>query len=416
MSQGFVKSHNTPIILADSEALDAFGRLRVAQSETLFAAPATYGHNTMQWEKSNTDDGVAPAFDNNVRMSLLKVAAGVTGGTSYIISRQYQPYRPGKSLKSSMTAVLGTATAGAVKRCGFGDDANGIFFEQNGTNGLQFNRRTSTSGSVVNNTVAQSSWNLDKLDGTGTSGITLDITKGFILSVDMQFLGFGRVRVGFNIGGVLIYAHEFLNANTLTVPYIQQAMLPVLIEIVAAAGLAADATAYFKCAEVSSEGGFEDVLGYPNAVEGTVTAASGSRTHVLSLRPKTTFNSMINRSIITFENIDVLTGANPVVWELVAGATFSVAPTFADVNSTFSAYEAGTGGTFTNITSGVIVAAGYAGSGKNSFSITREISNRAPCVLNRAGANTDLGTFSVFLTGVGGTSDSRVYLNWKEVR
>jgi hypothetical protein len=402
----------------DGSALDAFGRLRVGQSETLFAAPATYGHNTLQWEKSSTSDGDDPLFSADTRMSLLKIVAGATGGTSYIISRAYHPYRPGKSLKISMTGVMGSATAGAVKRYGYGDDNNGIFFEQNGTSGLQFNRRTKTSGSVVNNTVAQSSWNIDKFDGTGPSGITLDVTTGFIIEIDLQYLGMGRVRIGFNVNGILYYAHEFDNANSLAVPYMQQAMLPVLAEIVAAAGLAGDATCHFKCAEVSSEGGFEDILGYANSAEGTVTAANGSRTHILSLRPKTTFNSIANRSIINFEDIQILvTDAAPILWEFVAGAAFSVAPTFADVNTTFSGYEKGTGGTFSNLTTGVVLKAGYCNGAKDVGQIIgNEIANRAPCTLDRSGAVTALGTLSVLVTGIGATSATRCSLNWKEIR
>jgi len=42
--------------------------------------------------------------------------------------------------------------------------------------------------------VAQSSWNGDKMDGTGPSGVTLDPTKGNIWRIDMQYLGFGTVQ------------------------------------------------------------------------------------------------------------------------------------------------------------------------------------------------------------------------------
>ena len=63
------------------------------------------------------------------------------------------------------------------------DANNGIFFEDTGT-GYQIVRRTYVTGSAVDNVVAQSSWNGDKLDGTGESGYTLDPTKATIMFMD----------------------------------------------------------------------------------------------------------------------------------------------------------------------------------------------------------------------------------------
>jgi len=45
----------------------------------------------------------------------------------------------------------------------------------------------------------------------------------------------------------------------------------------------------------------------------------------------------------------IVTGNSPVYWELCIGATFSVAPTWADVNTASSAFEYGKGGTFASI-------------------------------------------------------------------
>ena len=421
MAQGFIRPNavtDVAMSFADSNVLDAFGRLRVSQPRTLFASPLTYGLSPIQWEASSTDDGIDPVHNADTRMVKLQIDAGATGGTSYMITRQYHAYRPGKSQRIFITGILGTATAGAVKRFGYGDDNNGIFFEQNGTSGLQVNRRTKTSGSVVNNTVAQSSWNLDKLDGTGASGITLDVTKDFLLEIDFQWLGMGRIRIGFDIDGQLIYCHEFLIANVIAVPSFQSATLPVLAEIVAAAGLAGTATAQLKCAEVSSEGGQEEAIGYPFAAEGTVTAASGARTHVLSLRPKTTFNSIPNRSLSQLESIEILGGTNQVLWEICFGVAYSAGPTWADANTTYSAFEVGTGGTYSNLTNGFVAQSGYVqgGSAAGRSNIVSDIANRVPISLNRAGANTDLGTLSILLTAFTGTSVCRVVLNWKELR
>ncbi len=62
----------------------------------------------------------------------------------------------------------------------------------------------------------------------------------------------GRVRVGFDIDGVIYYAHQFLNANNLSVPYMQSATLPIRM-VVTSTSSGSTKTSYFKCATVQSE-------------------------------------------------------------------------------------------------------------------------------------------------------------------
>lgn len=403
---------------ADSADIDAFNRLRVSNPTTLFETQQQYGIDTLRMETGNTLDGVAPAWSANTRLLQLQIGAGAAGGSSYAQSYHYLPYQPGKSTLVMMTGIMGAATSGAEKRFGFGDSANGIFYEQNTSGGLQFNRRTSTSGGVVNNVVAQANWNLDRFDGTGPSGVTLSVGHTFILVIDLQFLGMGRIRIGFNVDGVIYYAHQFLNANVLAVPIMQTASLPVIAEILAAAGLGASATSYFKCATVMSEGGYEHGLGNDFSAEGTVTAASGARTHILSIRPRTTFNTLANRIFIRPEQLDFLGGAKAVLWELVIGAAFTVAPTWANVNATYSGCEYGVNGTFANLTNGLVIAAGYISTNLANAraSDVADIAPAYPISLDRAGAQRALGTLSILVTGVGGTSDCRCSLGWSELR
>jgi hypothetical protein len=75
--------------------------------------------------------------------------------------------------------------------------------------------RTYIGGSVDNTTrrVEQSAWNGDKLDGTGASGLTLDLTKPQILWMDFEWLGVGNVRCGFIINGQYIVCHTYQTAN-----------------------------------------------------------------------------------------------------------------------------------------------------------------------------------------------------------
>jgi hypothetical protein len=400
------------VTIGDGANLDAFSRVRTSHPTGLFAAQCQYDAEPLLFETGNTASGTAPAHSSATRM----VTLACTGtGTSFIQSYEYIPYQAGKSQLIFVTGVIGAAVASTVTEVGAFDASNGLFIRQasDGTNSAV--RRTSTSGSVVDNVIAQADWNLDKLDGTGSSGITFDVTDTFILVIDAQFLAMGRVRFGFDIGGQIVYCHQSLHANVLQVPYMQTLSLPVQMLLTSTGGT--KNTTRFKCASVSSEGGFADDLGYAfSTAEGTVTAGSGARTHLLSLRPLTTFNSITNRSRLRLTSVEIfVTGNTPVFWELCVGSTFSVAPTFAAVNSTYSAFESGTGGTLTAGT--LAIASGYvAATATVKTAVSREVSARYPISLNRAGAVRALGTLSLLVTGIGATSATRASLNFTEVR
>jgi len=328
---------------------------------------------------------------------------------------------PGKSQFIAITGVIGTGVSGAVVDTYYGDANNGIFFRQNGNTNLQLALRSSgVTGSPAETVVNQADWSFDGfntgLNSKNPSGKTLDITKSFILLIDLQFLGMGRVRVWFDIDGVPFLAHEFKNANNLALPYMQTASLPVGMLVTSTGG---SKTAYFKCASVISEGGSVTDYGNPIATpEVTVTAGNGVRTFAVAVRPKTTFNSLPNRALVVLECLDIcVTGNSAIKWEIALGATFSVQPTFTDINTTYSGLEYGTGGTFTNISNGLVIASGYIDNSTSSrIKFDDTFSLRIPLALNRAGAQRAMGTYYLFFTGLTGNSATRENISFMEIR
>jgi hypothetical protein len=407
---------NNGVFIQDGSNLDSFSRMRVSNPQSIFSSLLQYDLDPIQWESGATGTGVAPAYSGSDRMGLLSTAAG--NGTSYMQTYEYHPYQPGKSQLILITGVLGDAVANVRKETGYFDAANGIIYRQDGTNGLYFVRRTSTSGVAVDNAVAQDDWNIDRLDGNGVSGQTLDPTRCYILVIDLQYLGMGRIRCGFDIGGQIVYAHEFDNANVLTLPYMQSAALPIQ-NLMTSTAAAAGATMYLKCAAVVSEGGFqvEQARNF-STPEGTATAANGNRTHILSLRPLTTFKTLVNRTTMILDNVNiVVTGNVPVFWELVVGAAFTVAPTWNDVNTNYSSMSYGTAATFNNLTNGLVIASGYvASSAVQKASVSSIVSTRRPITLDRAGANRALGTLTLLAAGIGNNSTTRATFDFEEIR
>ena len=298
------------VVLADSVQLDALGRLRISESYTLFDSQQEYGLDTLRlWDATangtlsiatgasngsvvNGANAVGPR-DANTRMTPITVST-TSGHYSVLQTRQYIRYIPGKSHLVLLTGIFSPGTVtNTDARSGYFDSANGIFLKvTNGEN--SFVRRTSTSGSVVDNAVTQSAWNIDKFDGTGVSGITIDLTKTQILFIQAQWLGVGRVIVGFGVAGVLYPAHAFVHANVLTVPYTQAFNLPIRMEL-RNTGNSAGATIQFICCSAQSEGGLQ-IRGWSNAAGITTSIGVTTRRPILSIHPKATYNSITNRA------------------------------------------------------------------------------------------------------------------------
>jgi hypothetical protein len=189
----------------DSHALDSFGRQRVAAPFGIFDNKQIHASSGTQFEEITAGAGTV-TFQYDRSSSALAVGTA-SGDRALRQSTRYLAYVPGKSHKIDVTGVLAPLIANRDQFIGYGDDLNGIFFKAEGVDfGLLL--RSSVTGSVVDNFVDQTDWNIDKLDGNGPSGITLDLTKTHITGIDFQWLGVGRIRYSMNIGGVPISPHS----------------------------------------------------------------------------------------------------------------------------------------------------------------------------------------------------------------
>jgi hypothetical protein len=233
---------------------DAFGRLRVSQPYTLFDSQSRYASDN-QFDTSTSGTG-SSTFNTNQSSVSMSVTAG---GVGSVVRQTYRsfPYQPGKGLLVLATFQMDNgSSANLNQKVGYFNAQNGVFFQR--TAGVNsFVMRSYTGGSVDNSrAAAQSSWNGDKLDGNGASGLTLDLTHPQILWMDFEWLGVGSVRCGFIINGQYIVCHTFNTANVYgTTVYMTTAILPVRYEITSTSAVAASLTQI--CCSVVSEGGFE---------------------------------------------------------------------------------------------------------------------------------------------------------------
>ena len=416
------------VTFSDGPQLDAFSRLRVSQAITLFDSQQEYGLDTLRtWDitangslpASGSSNGSVTSGSNlvgprNVNTRLTPITCSSTSGHYSILqSRQYTRYIPGKSHLIFLTGIFSPGTvANNVARSGYFDSANGVFLEV-GNGVASIVRRTSTSGSAVDTAIAQSSWNLDKLDGTGSSGKTIDLTKTQILFIQAQWLGVGRLIVGFDIDGILIPCHQFLNANNLSVPYTQSFNLPVRMEIRNTGTSSGTPTIQFVCCSVQSEGG-EEARGFPNSSPAGISSiAVTTRRPVMSIRPKATYNSLTNRAHIEDIQHLIRTSTNDCLFEIVIGGTLTGAAwTSVDTNSV-AEYDV----TATAITGGIAVVKGFGISGSGAFANTTggDADLRNPLVLSQIDAlAATQPNISLVCTAFTGTSNVTPVMNWHE--
>lgn len=397
----------------DGPSIDAFGRWRVSSPVSLWTSEFQYNKHPLYFDETLATGGTATHLPNESAVSL---AVTTSSGSSAILQTfEYLRYQPGKSQVIAMTFVADSVQANTDMRIGYFDDDNGFFLELNGTT-VNMVRRTKTSGSVVNNKVAQASWNIDAMDGNGPSGDTLDLTKGQILWIDFQWLSLGRVRMGFDLEGKIHYVHEFLVANTLDVPVTTTGNLPVRWEIVNTAGAAGAKTLTAICSTVFSEGGVDSELGHTFAGGngGTLRTAIGTTpVPICSIRPATTLNSITNRVKWALENIEIWAD-DSMFWELVYAPTSITAATFAVGPVTHSATEVDIAGTA--ISGGVVIASGYVAASNKGGISGKDIRMKFPFTLDAAGTNQSRSLSLVVRTLGGANKSAAGQFNWVEIR
>jgi hypothetical protein len=293
---------NPTVIVPGGTSIDAFGRFRVSEPFTLFDSQNRYVEDDQF--SSSTVNGASITFATNE--SSVNMSVDTTSGSKAVRQTfRRMPYQPGKSMLILTTFCMNVAKANLRQRVGYFDENNGIYLEQNGTSEPSFTIRTNTSGSPVNtNSVSQSSWNGDKLDGTGPSGYDLNLEVVQIFWTDLEWLGVGNVRCGFIINGQLIVCHTFQCANQTgkTKVYMETAILPVRYEIEHTAGTGTGSTLKQICSTVISEGGYQQTVQDTVARRTTLLGTIGTTfLPLVSIRLKSTSAGavvLLNRIIV----------------------------------------------------------------------------------------------------------------------
>jgi hypothetical protein len=357
----------TRILSADSPSIDAFGKWRVSQPTTLFDSKQVVDSGSFYFDIKTTSGGTV-TWNSGSAQSTMAVTS-TSGSRAIKQTKRIFVYQPGKSQQIICTGKFGTKVDGIKKSIGSFDDNDGYFFQTSGSSFGVVLRKT-INGVKTDTFVSQSTWNLDKMNGLGPSGNTLDITKAQIYTMDYEWLGVGRVRYGLVQKGVLIYVHEINNYNSLDTVYLRNPNLPIRYEMSTHKNTTTGSLMTQICSTVISEGGFDNT-GKRVVVTSNNGATIGASEYdaVLFIR----YNSSTSKGAqIVPEQLDLLIkpGNSSTFagrWELLVNPTVTNAVTYNNASGSIVTQVAvvAAGNVITN--PGTIIATGYfAGTSANS--------------------------------------------------
>ena len=347
-------------VLQQGTAFDAFGRLRVSEPYTIFDSKLVNDKQPLFYDE--VINGTATSTHNTGEAS---VSMTVNANGDYVIRETFMTfnYQPGKSQYILLTGVINEPTTNLETRIGYFNTSttapytanrDGVYFGTDGTD-----KYVAISRNGTENKITQANWNVDKLDGTGVSGITLDWDENQIFFIDFEWLGVGIVRFGMIIDGVFHVCHIESHVNDATVAtgaFMQTPNHSVRYEI---RSTGAVATMKQICSSVMSEGGIEESGVTRGVSNGTTAVSVGTTTtgilfwRLNSGRPCTTV------ALDSFSFLNTANNTNNYRWAIYRNPTIAgTAPTY--TQETSSAIDVAPGVSGNTLTNGTILGQGYA--------------------------------------------------------
>ena len=341
-----------------------------------------------------------------------------SGSTTAVASHAYHRYQPGFGQTINITATCGdSGKAGVVRRWGYFDDNNGLFFELGDDQILYVVERTSTSGSVVETKVAQSDWNVDRADGSGNalnlSSMNLDVSKTNIYWIDFAWLGAGIARFGvFDTDGGRVTLHKFENPNSQTVPFMKTGSLPIRAEVFNTAVTGSPTRLKMTCASVMTDGRLI-IDKQRRAVKRSITVPNVSsistEVPLLSVRSALTFNSLTNRKVSIPKLYTFFVQDQPVLIRLRKNATLT-GPSWTSVDGSAVEYDS----TATAVADGEEVLSFMLDPGAHNPSAVEDFDVQGENIkLSADGTHGDVFTFTA--ESLGTDAQVRAGITWTDI-
>ena len=403
------------LALLDKSAVNLFGQIPVALSESQFTYQNEYDKGETQWNEKIVGTAVAVHEPETATVKLT-----VSAPDSRIIrqTKRYMRYYSGKQNNNTLTYYLGELLPQTGLLCGPFDNQNGVYFKFDRVDTPEMTAYLCIKKQGVTTEIPQAEWNRDKLDGTGPSFVNYNFELSTILRLSYQWLGVGVVRYQVEApNGEIITIHDVENPGRTHKTYMRTANLPIRYEFYSGPTFTGTADAWQICSEVHTQnGGNCSVSSYPHCGGNRATAVSVGTTRraVYAIRMKEEFKGLVNRTWPIIEAVDMLVGNANVYWEVVYNPTLTGTVNWTSVADNSAIEESVDVNTFTG---GIVIGHGYgvtAGGGTSRSSLSRNIVSNYPLALDIDGGNS-IPIAIVCRTTPSGTANINAGLSWQEV-
>ncbi|GAA0126423.1 hypothetical protein UT300019_23260 [Clostridium sp. CTA-19] len=325
--------------------LTAFSDLRTIALTPMAGWTFNYNINSDYIITTTANGGTATQGDS---MAILSTSTA-NNGSSKIATRKVLRYSPGLGGLARFTAVFTTGVTNSQQIIGLGDDTDGFYFGYNGTDFSILRIQNGTS-----NWISQTNWNVDKMNGTGPSGMTLDPTKGNVYTIQFQWLGFGVINyyITSTTTGQPILVHRIQYPNTAIVPSVYNPSFPLTAKVVNS-GNTSNVVLKTPSAMAFCEGdGYSQAIITRNSAANSVSLSTPTNQNGLTILNTSTFASKVNRTRIRLDFVSTsVQGERAVLFKLVRNATFGTTLSYTPINANTSVIQYST--TQTSATGGI---------------------------------------------------------------
>lgn len=315
--------------VAIKDPASVFGEIITAELTPVMQGDFVYGLNSNLWTSSVTGSGTATSAN---QMGVASTTAAATS-SALIQSLRRAKYRAGEGLLARFTAQFTTGAANSTQLAGmFNSTVDGWFIGYNGTSfGVMYRRNS------VDTWIPKASFNLDKLDGTGASGITLDPTKLNIFKISVGYLGTrGAVfSVLSPITGYWVNFHDYNLVNSLASQ--TQSINPTMTFGIQATNTTNNTNIVVRSGSVGMFiVGLRERIGSTYGQNNTKSIAT-TETNVITIRNNSTINGVANQAQLRVRSLSVSTAAGvPVVFKLIKNTTLGGVPSYTNIDATNS--------------------------------------------------------------------------------
>ncbi|MGF9859899.1 hypothetical protein ABEX55_23075 [Priestia endophytica] len=377
-----------------------YDRLQVAQFDNIFNVLPAYGVSALRDVVTTSGNGSVSNTNGN---GYILTTTSSANDSAILDTAERGRFNSGTAFETGVAIQIPSPPTGNQRIIwGIFDNDNGLYFGQD-SGGLFIATRRNGNENVK---VYQSQWNIDKLDGTGPSKLTLELGNGYMYQIRFgSNYGIAEYRILIvdptNNLEKLITCHR---QSTISQPIVGDPNQPVRVQIQNGA-TAQSLTANVRGRYYANLGTAKPLNRMTSERRLNVSTNNTTFVPLVSFQRKTTFPSGATKSNsinVTVNGFDLIASAD-VVWQLRQGSTLTGA-TWVNPSETLSNETccfADTSATAINVSTGVKIMGGLAASGNRaaltSFPVDIVMTGSNPVTLCVRNVTSNTGTVSAVL-------------------